>query len=440
TRLPADHPTRDYEPGEFYSTNAFADYSIDFLTKANLTPNKPWFQYLSFNAPHFPLHAPEADIQKYEPIYQQGWDKIREARLARQKQLGLVPKDLKLTPRSNVPKNAANTRTGWADKDNPAWDSLPADRRADLARRMAVFAAMVDKMDQAVGRVVNHLKQTGQYDNTLIFFLSDNGACAEWDPFGFDVSSSPNNVLHTGADLKTVGAPGSYVSYGSGWANAGNTPFRLYKHYAQEGGIRTPLIVHWPQGLKTKAGALTTIPAAVPDFMPTLVQLSGGAYPKERGGNSILPTQGASLVPVFQGGKLAPRLICMEHEGNRMVRDGDWKLVALNGKPWELYNMANDPTEMRDLAVAQPERVTQMSAQWQSWAEESNVVHRAEAAGTGTPNIVDKALTITCAVTPASPDGVILAQGGGQRGYALVLEGSKPVFVVRQQGQLYKAA
>ncbi|BCM91677.1 arylsulfatase [Abditibacteriota bacterium] len=438
TRLPAEHSKHAYKPGEFYSTNAFADYSIDFITQAERTPNKPWFQYLAFNAPHFPLHAPEKDIEKYEPIYAQGWDKIRAGRLARQKQLGLVPKNLTLTPRSVVPKNWVNVQTGWADKDNPAWDSLPTDRRADLARRMAVYAAAVDKMDQSVGRVVTYLKKTNQYDNTLIFFLSDNGACAEWDPYGFDQNSGPKNILHTGDDLKKVGSPDSYVSYGSGWANTCNTPWRLYKHYAHEGGIRTPLIVHWPKGLKTKPGSMTTQPAMVADFMPTLVQICGGTYPTERNGLSIMPTQGASLLPIINGGKIAPRNLYMEHEGNRMVREGDWKLVDLEGKPWELYNVADDPTEMHDLAVADPKRVEKLSADWEIWAENSNV--KPKVSQSQNPQLVGKALTITCKVTPQSPDGVILAQGGDQRGYALYISEGKPIFVVRQQGQLYTAA
>jgi arylsulfatase A-like enzyme len=283
TRLPEGRPTKAYKPGQFYSTDAFADYSIDFIDKAQ-REKKPWFQYLAHQAPHFPLHAPEADIAKYEKLYAQGWDKIREQRLERQKKLGLVPKNLSLTPRSVVPKNWVNVQTGWADKDNPAWDSLPADRRADLTRRMAVYAATIDHMDQSIGRVVNHLKQTKQFDNTLILFLSDNGACAEWDPYGFDVNSGPRNILHKGDDLKKVGGPESYISYGSGWANASNTPWRLYKHYAQEGGIRTQLIAHWPKGLKTKAGTHSDQPGWVGDIMPTLLQLCGAQYPNERNG------------------------------------------------------------------------------------------------------------------------------------------------------------
>lgn len=434
TRLPAGHAKRVYKPDGFYSTNVFGDYALDFMDQGQKS-GQPWFLYLAFNAAHFPLGAPEETIEKYETLYRtKGWDVIRAERLARQKKLGLVPATLPLTPRSVVPANAINRQTGWADKVNPAWDSLPADRRADLARRMAVYAAAIDIMDRNIGRVVARLKQTGEWDNTLIFFLSDNGACAEWDPWGFDKLDSPLNIVHTGADLKRVGGPDSYISYGSGWANASNTPWRLYKHYAEEGGIRTPLIVHWPAGLKTRPGAMTTQSGYITDFMPTLAQVCGAAYPQERNGLSILPPEGVSLTPVLRSAKTFPREICVEHEGNRMVREGDWKLVALADKPWELYDLSHDPTEMNDLAARDPARVQRLGADWEAWAERCQVKPRPS------PQIAGKPLTIRCDVTPQTRDGVILAQGGLQRGYALHLQAGRPIFSVRENGRLYTAA
>ncbi len=374
TRLPEGRPRRTYAPGSYYSTDAFGDYALDFVEEGRKT-GKPWFLYLAFNAPHFPLHAPEEVIQKYETLYRtKGWDILRGERLARQKELGLVPDSVSLPPRDVVPANFINRRTGWADKPIPAWDSLPAERQADLARRMAVYAASVDIMDQNVGRVTDHLKASGEWDNTLIFFLSDNGACAEWDPHGFDALDSPDNILHTGDDLKSVGAPGSYISYGSGWANLSNTPLRLFKHYAKEGGIRTPLLVHWPAGLKTEAGAVTTQPGYLTDFMPTLLELCGASYPTERDGSLILPVEGESLAAMFRGEAVPPRLLCMEHEGNRMVREGDWKLVAQKDKPWELYDLSNDPTETADLASRDPARVRHLEAAWNDWARRCSVI------------------------------------------------------------------
>ncbi len=424
-RLPAGHPAIDYKPGQYYSTNAFGDYSIDFIDQGK-RENKPWFQYLAFNAAHFPLHAPADVIDKYDTIYQKGWDEIRAERLARQKKLGLVPQNLELTPRSEVPKNFINVQTGWADKENPAWNTLPADRQKDLARRMATYAAAIEVMDRNIGRVVAHLKETGQYDNTLIFFLSDNGACAEWDPFGFDKLDSPLNILHKGDDLKQIGAPGSYVSYGSGWANASNTPWRLYKHYAEEGGIRTPLIVHWPNGLTAKPGTRTSQPGSLIDIMPTVLQVSGAKYPDEFNGFNIIPEQGVSLVPTFGGATLPARPQFIEHEGNRMVREGDWKLVAIHDRPWELYNLAQDPTEMRDQTAAQPARAKKMAADWETWAQNSMVIAKPS------PQLVNKALTISADVTTNAQNGVIVAQGGRERGYVVYLQDGVPNFGVRQ--------
>jgi arylsulfatase len=368
TRLPADHPRRDYAPGKFYSTDVFGDYSLDFLAQARRTPDQPWFLYLAFNAAHFPLHAPEAAIDKYEKVYAQGWDKIREQRFARLNELGLLPKDTALTPRGFIPANWANQQTGWADKYNPSWASLPADRRADLGRRMAVYAAMVDCMDQNIGRVLADLRQHGELDHTLVIFLSDNGACAEWDPYGFDGASGPHNILHDSADLKNIGGPGSYVSYGSAWANACNTPWRLYKHYDHEGGISTPFIVRWPAMMKRR-GEMDATPSHILDLMATFVAVAGANYPQTFNGHAILPTEGRSLLPLLKGEALPSRTLFFEHEGNRAVRENRWKLVSLKGRPWELYDFEQDRSELHDLAAQQPETTARLAKAWDQWAE-----------------------------------------------------------------------
>jgi arylsulfatase len=374
TRWPQGREKREYAPGTFYATDAFGDYALDFLERGR-EAEKPWFLYLAFNAAHFPLHAPEEDIEKYEPVYAAGWDEVRERRLSRMKELGLVPKDLAPTPRTVVPKNWANAKKEWAaDKQIPAWDSLPEDRRKDLTRRMATFAAMVDRMDRNIGRVIEYLKETGQLENTLIFYLSDNGACAEWDPFGFDVESGPKNILHTGADLETIGSPASYVSYGSGWANAGSTPYRYYKQYTHEGGILTPLIVHYPAGVTLKPGTLLRQTGYITDIMATCVEVAGATYPTEHAGGEVLPREGVSLWPVLTGGDRPAHPIFIEHEESKAVRDGDWKLVQeRGGHPWELYNLAQDPTEMHDLAREEPGRVATMVADWDAWARRCGV-------------------------------------------------------------------
>ena len=230
TRLPKDRPVRAYAPGEFYSTNAITDYTLDFLAAARKR-KQPFFTYLAYNAAHFPLHAPKETIDRYVSVYEKGWDHIREERFTRMRKMGLIADNWEFTPRSTVPPNRVATPHGWANKQNPAWDSIAPDRRADLTRRMAIYAAMIDVMDRNIGRVIENLRSNGELDNTLVMFLSDNGACAEWDPWGFDNSSGPDNILHKGADLDKMGQPGTYHSYGSGWANACNTPWRFYKHY-----------------------------------------------------------------------------------------------------------------------------------------------------------------------------------------------------------------
>ena len=368
TRLPKTAKPRDYPAGEFYSTDAFGDYSLDFLAEARAS-GKPFFQYLAFNAPHFPLHAKPDDIAKYADTYNIGWDKLREERHAKQLKLGLIPPETPLSPRGPFETRRDFYRTG----ENPAWDSLPADRRADLARRMAVYAAMVDRMDATVGRVVADLKKHGQLDSTLILFLSDNGACAEWDPNGFDGRSGPNNRLHTGAELAEMGGPKSYMSYGSGWANASNTPLRLYKHFGHEGGIRTPMIAHWPAGIAAR-GESRDQAGHIIDVMATCLDVCGAKYPAARGGVAATPPEGVSLAPAFAGKPLGRDFLAWEHEGNRAARSGPWKLVAVRGGPWELYDLDADLTESRDLASAEPKRVAELAARWQQWATRCQVL------------------------------------------------------------------
>jgi arylsulfatase len=434
-------------PGTFYATDVFADYSLDFIGQAR-QEERPFFLYLAFNAPHFPLHAPEEDIVRYERMYfEKGWDAIREDRLARQKELGLLPHDLDLTPRGPVPAKSHARPSPYAGRDNPLWSSFSEERRRDLARRMAVFAAMVDRLDQAIGRVVEDLRRHEQLDNTLILFLSDNGACWEWDPLGFDVSSSPQNILHTGDNLRTVGGPESYISYGSAWANAGNTPWRLYKHFSHEGGIRAPLIVHWPAGLKAR-GELRTQVGHIIDIMPTLAEVAGATYPAERNGVKVQPMEGCSLLPALENKPLARSApLFFEHEGSRAVRDGKWKLVSLSGDAWELYDLDADPTEMHNLMAKRPRRAREMIAAWEAWAKRCHVdtttdplglsAGKDRAVGPASPQIANRELVIRCKVRPESRNGVILAQGGRQYGYSLHLVAGRPAFSVRIGERLF---
>jgi arylsulfatase len=352
----------------------------------------PWFLYVAYQAPHFPLHAKDEDVAAYADRYRVGWDKLREERLARQKQMGLLSAETMLTPRSAIPHPVAAARIGSAtsDGDNPAWDSLPTDRQYDLSMRMAVYAAMVTAMDRNIGRLIDELRASSQLNNTLVLFLSDNGACAEWEPFGFDLSpidptqiqpgvgvnlgtQAAPNILHNADNARNMWHADGMISYGSAWANASNTPWRLYKHYAHEGGIGTPLIVHWPAGIASR-GELRPQVGHLIDIMATCVDVGKANYPRSANGHEILPMEGASLVPALTNKPVTRDFLAWEHEGNAAIRSGDWKLVrkGLAGK-WELYDLATDRTELRDVADQQAERVQELSAKWQQWAQRTHV-------------------------------------------------------------------
>lgn len=369
TRLPAGRARRQYPADKFYSTDVFGDYALDFLADARKTGEKPFFLYLAFNAAHFPLQAPKEDIARYKDVYAKGWDSIREQRYARQKKAGLIDREWPLTPRSGYETRSDFFRTG----ENPAWDALAADRQADLVRRMAIYAAMIDRMDRNIGRVVADLRAHDQLNNTLILFLSDNGACAEWDPFGFDVGSGPKNILHTGADLDRMGGPDTYHSYGSGWANACNAPFRLYKHWAHEGGISTPLIAHWPKKIEGRDKIRNQVGHVI-DIMATCVDVAGAKYPERVGANAITPAEGKSLLPTFADRPLDRAFLAWEHEGNKALRAGRWKLVATHDGPWELYDMEADRVELQNQAARHADKVKELASMWQAWAKRTKVL------------------------------------------------------------------
>ena len=360
-RTPESRTKIEYERGAFYGTDAVTDHAIEFLGRARSTPNQPWFLYLAFHAPHFPLQAPKETIAKYADKYQVGWDTVRETRLAKMKQLGIVPSETKLTPRSRY-WDFGEYETGI----NPAWVDLPEDRRLDSARRMAIYAAMIDRIDQNIGRIIQDLRTTIELENTLVIFMSDNGACAEWDPFGFDISSSNQNILHRGEQIETMGGPGTFHSAGSAWANASNTPWRLQKHYNHEGGIASPCIIHWPRG-NVRRGAIEDQPTHIIDLMPTILELTAASY------ESPLDLVGKSLVPLMTSDTDQHRTLYFEHEGNRAVHDGKWKLVALNDQPWELYDMDVDRTELNDLKQEFPDQLKRLQKLWDEWAEANHV-------------------------------------------------------------------
>lgn len=346
----------------FYSSQAFTDKLLDYL-KSGEKSGKPFFGYLAFTAPHWPLHAPDADIAKYEGRYKEGYDKLRKERLERMKRLGIVPAD---TP---VYEGHAH----W-----PKWESLtPAQQEAE-ARRMTVYAAMVDHMDRQIGRVLDYLKAKGELDNTFIFFMSDNGADGN---SVYDVGRT-REWIEKDMDNSTAntGKPGSFIEYGPGWAQVGSTPFKLYKSFMYEGGIAVPAIA-WGPGIK--GGALKREFAHVTDVAPTIFELAGARHPgTEYQGKPVLPLRGKSMVSWLQGKASTVRsdqdAVGWELGGRKALRKGDWKIVYAN-KPWgkdgwELYNIAKDRTESRDLADENPQKLGEMIVAWKQYVAETGTL------------------------------------------------------------------
>lgn len=357
----------------YYATDAFNQYALAFLKEAQ-TKQQPWLLYLAHSSPHFPIQAPYASAQKFHHTYRQGWDTLRKKRFERMKQIGLCNHEgWKLTPRSLVPVDRKDIANGYSGTMNPAWASLDPQRQEDLAHRMALYAAMVEHVDQGIGKITTFLKQSGQLDSTLILILSDNGACYEWGPFGFDgVSRTGKNILHRDDDLKKMGGPGTHSSYGSGWANLANTPFRLYKHFTHQGGIVTPMIAHWPAGIQ-QSNKWVREPTHVMDIFPTLLEVTGATYPQQRNDLTTTPLEGTSLSPLFKGESLPKRTLYYQHQKARAIRKGPWKLVYGKRFPsppkWELYHLIKDPCETENLAAAHPELVHQLSEEWHTWAK-----------------------------------------------------------------------
>lgn len=372
-RRPSDRkPELDYDKDDYYATDAFNDYAMEFLKQAR-AKDKPWLLYVAHSSPHFPVQAPAESVEPFVKTYERGWDALRTERFARQKAIGLADDSWRLTPRSLVPVDRKDIANGYPGVANPAWAALPADRRADLARRMAIFAAMVKHVDDGVGRIIADLEKHNELHNTLVLVLSDNGACYEWGPFGFDGRSrTGKTTLHTGDALAKMGGPDTHHSYGSGWANLGNTPLRMYKHFTHEGGIGTPFIVHWPKGIGTPDRWVRE-PCHLMDIMPTICEATGAVYPKTRKLFTLHPLEGVSLLPAARGKRIAERAIAFEHQGARALRKGPWKIVWSKREPgtvaWQLYNIDTDRCETTDLAAKHPQRVSEMAAEWDAWGD-----------------------------------------------------------------------
>ena len=355
------------EGDDYYFTDAITDESVRQIREhSEKQSDKPFFQYVAYNAPHWPLHALPEDIAKYKGQYDAGWDQIRLERRKRMIDMGILHEEWKLTDRdSRVPS--------WEEAENKEWQ----------ARRMEVYAAQIDRMDQGIGRILKTLKNTGQWENTLIVFLADNGGCAElikedWE--NWMVPYIATDKTRDGHDVRfgnnpdiMPGAEDTYQSYGIGWANVSNTPFRLYKHWIHEGGISTPFIAHWPAGIKAK-NELRHQPAQLPDVMATFLDVADVEYPTTYNGNEIKPAEGFSMTPIFKNKPHGRDVLYWEHEGNKAVRKGKWKLVRKYPGEWELYDIEADRTETNNVVKDHPDTVRELTALYEQWADRCDVV------------------------------------------------------------------
>ena len=458
--LISPYADKEYQPEVFYYTDAINDHATRFINEHD---NKnPFFLYVAHTAPHWPMHALPEDIEKYKGKYDSGWEKIREARYKKQIKLGLVDPKWKMSPRDAEP---------WKDAKNKEWD----------IRNMEVYAAMIDRLDQGIGNIIGALKNRNIFDNTLIIFIADNGGCAEGmgrkegiqykdsDPqilkpmkstdLQFDMIPKRTRdgvVMKQGTEVMTGGAD-TYHGYGKAWANVSNTPFRQYKHWVHEGGISTPLVAHWPKGIAPKLrGKLEHQPAHLIDLMATCVDLAKADYPKKVNGKEIVPIQGVSLKPVFAGKTLGRKNpIFWEHEGNRAIRIGKWKLVAkgANG-PWELYDLDADRSELKDLSEKHSERAKEMADKWEAWAIEAlakpwpwNKKNKLSKKKTFTlkpdtdlpmdiaPMIAKKAFNVEVYIEKMG-NGILVAQGGDAHGWGLSIEDGISKFFVCLDGKV----
>ena len=362
----------EYQPGTYYYTDAISDNAVKYIREHDA--QKPFFMYVAYTAAHWPMHALEKDITKYDGVYDAGWNAIRAARYKKTRAIGLINENCQLSPAVN---------TGWAKETEKQW----------RVRCMEVYAAMVDSMDQGIGRITSELKRRGEFENTLVFYMQDNGGCAE--KYGLRGNNGKNlkpraamakdelqtlmTPRYTRAGLPVLtghvmpGPATTAIGYDQPWANVSNTPFREYKHWVHEGGISTPLVVHWPAGILAR-NQLRRQPGHLIDIMATCVDVAGAKYPKQYKGQTIRPLEGRSLVPVFAGKKIEREFIFWEHEGNCAIRVGDWKLVRKGNQRtekienWELYDLAQDRSELNNLAAKKPELVKKLAEQWEAFA------------------------------------------------------------------------
>lgn len=460
----------EYKPEHYYFTDAIGDNTIKFIDEHEKeSPDKPFFVYAAFTAAHWPMQAPEDEIAKQKGKYDAGYDAIRKARFEKLKKLGIIGEDIKLT----------DTVGDWDKVEDKKWE----------ARNMETYAAMVHRLDTNIGKIMEKLEKDGLASNTIVMFMEDNGGCAE--TIGRDYKTDypdklkpmgPNQLqtriwppmqTRDGRPVKTghevmAGPADVYLSYGEGWANVSNTPFRLYKHWSHEGGISTPLIVHWPAGIPgDMLNKLVREPSHFIDIMATVVDAGKAKYPTEYKGAEIHPMAGKSLLPLVQGKDFdRGKPIFWEHENNRAVRDGKWKIVTKGNGPWELYDMEADRSETNNLADQHPDLVKKMAGQWDEWAKANDVLplggwenttqadleseepstsastHRLKAGDTliggKRPAIHKREIRVVANVEKWGDHGAVVSDGGTQQGFALYSNNGKPAFAISTGGENFK--
>ena len=461
----------EYRPKQYYYTNAIADNAARFITEHQQQhADTPFFMYVAFTSAHWPMHALEEDIAKYKGRYDAGYAAVRDARYRKMVDLGLITKEN--TVNWPIPDD-------WKETEYLQWD----------IRNMEVYAAMIDCMDRGIGRIVQALRDTKRFDNTLVLFLQDNGGCAETYGRGGtggpradkpSFAPLPNDYIQpqmtptqnrAGFPIRTgkgamAGPDDTAIGYGKTWATVSNTPFREYKHYVHEGGISTPLIAHWPNGFQRR-GELETTPGHLIDLMATCVDVADAKYPQTfHDGTSITPMEGRSLVSAFRGRGIERDALYWEHEGNRAIRVGDMKLVAKGAtSPWELYNIAKDRSEQNNLVEEMPKLAEQMAEKWNAWAKRAWVLplhggrtkqkqtyNRQQLRfelkqgdtlpGSLSPYIEKRGISLSVKVKPkaSQQDGVIVAQGGSSKGWALYLENGRAMLGTTLQGKHQRIA
>ena len=361
--LMRDDKFLELEPSGYYFTNAITDNAVDMI-QDNADSGKPFFLHVTYTAPHWPLHALEEDIARYEGKYRGGWEALRTSRHEQLKGLGILDSKWEISPRD---KDAHP----WSETPNQDWHHL----------RMAVYAAQIDRVDQGVGRILAKLQELGVEDNTLIMFMSDNGGCAEFlaeesnrpEPSQYSMPNADGSQVTVGNIPNLRPGPGTtFMSYDLAWANASNSPFRLFKRWTHEGGISTPLIVHWPDRIKQPA--IVHEPTHITDILATCIAAAGATYPTEFGGNPITPIEGQSFMQALDSGDWTrAKPIFWEHEGSRAVRMGEWKLVSEVGGQWELYNMDQDRTELNNLAEANRPKADELTKLYDEWSARCHV-------------------------------------------------------------------